>query len=104
MHGEAGPLALAQHAALDLRLSEEFHLGASTLLPDLRHLILESSLPVTQRLSITEKTQWLDSIRIGRRDFTDSLLPSPALAAERAFMLAFSPFYFPHCGFSFQRC
>lgn len=88
LHGAAGPLALAQHAALDVRISAEFQLGALTLLPDSRHLILASPLPITLRLPITAKFQWLESIRIGRREFIDSLTPSPALAAERAFMLA----------------
>jgi hypothetical protein len=38
LHGEAGTLALARHSVLDLRITEEFHLGA------LCHLIQDTTI------------------------------------------------------------
>ena len=87
LHGETGPLALAQHTVLDAQIAEDLTIGGAGMLRDTTHLL---SIPVATLKSYTlvHKRLWLESVRLGRKQFAQAHTPPPAFAQERAFMLA----------------
>ena len=87
LHGEAGPLAIAQHALLDAQISEDITIGVAGMLPDTTHY-LSIPLATLKQYTLVQKRLWLDSVRLGRKHFAQAQVPTPAFAQERAFMLA----------------
>ena len=87
LHGETGPLARAQHALLDSEMSEDIIIGGDGMLPDAARLL---SVPLAELRAYTlvDKRLWLDSVRLGRKQYVQVQAPDPEFAQERTLMAA----------------
>ena len=89
LHQNDGPRALAEHASLNLRIEEQVHLGTAGMLPSSRHLLQHNPIYKLRSMTIPNKSFWLHSVRIGRKDFADTLAGTPPrLRREAALMQA----------------
>ena len=77
LHGTAGTCALQKHAALDARISIDFQLGPTGMLPNCHHHITSLTFEAVQQYSLEDKQLWLDSMRLGCKEYANALGTPP---------------------------
>ena len=78
LHRRARPLALARHSVLDNRTEEDMIAGYAGMTQQTQHFIRSETLLGLKRLSLPNKQHWLDSIRLGRKEYAVAAQPAPA--------------------------
>jgi len=88
LHGKAGPLALARHSVLDNRMEEEMIAGYASMTQHTQHFIRSETLLDLNKLSLPNKQHWLNSVRLGRKEYAAATQPAPVYEQERNHMRA----------------
>jgi len=62
--------------------------GYAGMIQHTQHFIQSKTLPDLKRLSLPNKQHWLDSVRLGRKEYAAAMQPAPEFEQEINFMRA----------------